>query len=78
MLKEFDISHEIWREYDFTGGGVHRIYRIENPKLLFIREGGSTHRIVDANGVTHLCPGPGFRGCIIRWKNPPGEKPVNF
>ena len=42
MLKEFDISHELWREYDFFGGvkdsnsEITRVYRINNPKKLFI------------------------------------------
>jgi len=77
-LIEKDISWELWREYDFTGGGVQRTYRIEHPVALYFRIGGSTHRVVDREGVAHLCPGPGFRGCVIRWKNPDGEKPVNF
>jgi len=77
-LNKFDISHETYREYDFTGGGEHRVYRIESPVTLFIRSGGSTHRIVDAYGVAHLCPGPGYRGCVIRWKNPDGQPPVKF
>ncbi len=77
-LIERDISQELWREYDFNGGNQHRVYRIDNPKKLFIRPGGSTHRIVDADGVAHLCPGPGFRGCVIRWYNGEGNDPVNF
>ena len=83
-LKEFDISHELWREYDFFGGikdstgEIMRIYRINNPQKLFIRDGGKTHRVVDDKGVAHCVPTVGFLGCVLRWKNPDGEKPVNF
>lgn len=83
-LKEFDISHELWREYDFFGGikdstgEIMRIYRINDPQKLFIRDGGKTHRVVDNKGVAHCVPTVGFLGCVLRWKNPDGEKLVNF
>jgi hypothetical protein len=77
-LLEFDISKEEWREYDFTAGGVQRVYRINKPVTLFIRPGGSTHRVVDDTGIAHCVPGPGFRGCVIRWYNGEGNDPVNF
>jgi hypothetical protein len=67
-LTEYDISHDEWREYDFNG----RIYRIESPKKLLIRPGGSTHRVVDAEGITHCAPAPGTGDCVLRWKNPAG------
>lgn len=60
-----DISTETWREYDFGG----RVYRIDNPKQLYI--GSTTHRIVDANGLTHCVPAPGVSGCVLRWKATP-------
>lgn len=60
-----DISTETWREYDFEG----RIYRIENPKELYI--GTTTHRVVDAKGVTHCVPAPGYQGCVLRWEATP-------
>jgi hypothetical protein len=66
-LKQYDISSEAWREYDFSG----RVYRIENPKTLYIREGGTTHRVVDADGITHCIPAPGVDGCVLRWKAAP-------
>jgi len=84
--REFNISHELWREYDFGG----RVYRIDNPvKLVFFfrphadRGAGhsiqsDTHRIVDATGVVHCVPRPGIDGCVVRWKNPDEEEPVNF
>jgi len=65
---------EEYREYDFGG----RVYRIYNPATLYYRKGGSTHRIVDASGVVHCLPGPGYRDCVLRWKNKDGQQPVSF
>jgi len=48
-LKKLDLSDEQWREYDWEG----RIYRIYKPQWLYIRPGGTTHRVVDAKGVTY-------------------------
>jgi hypothetical protein len=83
-LKEYDISHELWREYEFyagvknSNGEVMRIYRINKPKKLYIRPNGITHRVVDEDGIAHCVPTVGFMGCVLRWQNPAGEKPVNF
>lgn len=85
-LKEFDISKELWREYDFVtlapgGKEIHRIYHIDNPVKLFIypkEETKTTHRVVDIDGVAHCPPTVGFAGCVVRWKNKDKEKPVNF
>ena len=83
-LKEFDISHELWREYEWFGGirdskgELMRVYRIDSPQKLFIRKGGTTHRVVDIEGVAHCVPTVGYLGCALRWKNPDGAKPVNF
>ncbi len=73
-MQEYDISTEEWREYDFGG----RVYRINNPKRLFIREGGTTHRVVDSEDIVHCPPAPGFKGCVLRWQNFDKEEPVNF
>ena len=35
QLRQFDISHELWREYDFPGRP--EAYRINQPKELYIR-----------------------------------------
>lgn len=67
-----DISVEVWREYDFGG----RIYRIENPKSLYV--GNTTHRVVDATGVVHCVPAPGTNGCVLRWQSKDKNNPVNF
>jgi hypothetical protein len=72
-LVERDISSEEWREYSFNGR-VHP-YRIVRPKKLFFRSLGTTHRIVDAEGITHCVPAPGHCGCVLRWKADP---PVSF
>ena len=73
-LREYDISTEAWREYDFGG----RIYRIEKPQKLFLRVGGTTHRVVDKDGVVHCLPTVGQGDCVLRWQNFDTEVPVNF
>lgn len=62
-LKKIDVKGvEKWREYDFGG----RVYRINNPETVFL--GSTTHRVVDASGVAHCVPAPGFHGCVLRWE----------
>jgi hypothetical protein len=70
-LKEYDLSTEEWREYDYGG----TTYRIGKPSKLYCRRGGSTHRVVDTDGITHCVPAPGIHGCVLRWKATP---PVSF
>jgi hypothetical protein len=79
-LIEHDISHEDWREYEWTdpATGNTRVYRIDGPARLFIRPGGTTHRVVDGVGVAHCVPSLGQLGCALRWKNPEHAEPVNF
>jgi len=60
-----DLKCEEYREYDFHD----RVYRIDNPVSLFFRPGGSTHRVVDKEGVAHCLPAPGINGCVLRWKS---------
>lgn len=74
-MEQKDLSGELWREYDFGGG---RVYRIESPSMLYTRTGGTTHRVVDANGVVHCLPAPGHMGCVLRWKSKDHRKPVAF
>lgn len=76
-LKPSDISDELWREYDFGVYG-QRVYRIDNPTQLYMRLGGSTHRVVDDKGVVHCVPAPGQFGCVLRWKPRDPEFPVQF
>ena len=62
-MQERDIKNEPWREYDFGG----RVYRINDPRKLFFRTGGTTHRVLDKNGIVHCVPAPGHFGCVLRW-----------
>lgn len=80
QLQDFDISTEEWREYDWQDAGSDRRYqyRVTNPKTLFFRPGGTTHRVVDHLGVAHCVPAVGQSGCVLRWKNFDTSKPVNF
>lgn len=59
------ISSEEWREYDFLNGAV---YKITQPQMLITRVGGTGHRIVDAEGVTHWVPVD--KPFVLRWKAP--------
>ena len=69
-----DLTTELWREYDFGG----RNYPISNPQWLFMRKGGTTHRVLDDQGVVHCVPAPGYQGCALRWKNKDPKKPCEF
>lgn len=73
-MKNYDLSDEQYREYDFCG----RVYRIDNPVTLFMRDGGTTHRVLDGAGVVHCIPAPGNSGCVLRWLTKPGLPPVKF
>ena len=73
-LQKFDISHEEWREYEWEG----KRYRIDNPKTLYLRPGGTTHRVVDEGGVVHCVPAVGRLGCVLRWRCQDGFDPVQF
>jgi hypothetical protein len=73
-LTESSLTMEAWREYDFGG----RVYRIEKPKALFTRPGGTTHRVVDQNNVTHCLPAPGVNGCVLRWTGIDGTHATVF
>lgn len=79
-LKIFDISHELWREYEWGNLNLSTLYkyRINKPQTLFIRPGGTTHRVVDSEGIVHCVPSVGIMGCVLRWKTPAGTPPVNF
>jgi hypothetical protein len=60
------LSNELYREYEFGGPGGRLVYRITDPKSLAV--GTTTHRVVDAKGIVHCVPAPGFHGCVIRWQ----------
>jgi hypothetical protein len=69
-----DLTSELYREYEWPARGD--AYRIDSPQQLFV--GATTHRVVDAKGVVHCVPAPGFHGCVIRWKSRDGSSPVQF
>ncbi len=73
-IKAKPLTDELWREYDFGG----RAYRINDPQELYMREGGTTHRIVDNMGVVHCVPAPGHMGCVLRWCVRDGKPRVAF
>ena len=73
-LIKSSLKCEKWREYDFGG----RTYRINSPRALYTRSGGTTHRVVDAAGMVHCVPAPGMSGCVLRWQNRAGQPAVNF
>lgn len=71
-----DLTVETYREYVFLPGG--ETYRVDNPVALYYREGGTTHRVVDAAGVVHCVP-YGIGQCVVlRWKNRDANDPVTF
>lgn len=77
LIGPLDVSTEEWREYFWPGTG--RTYHITNPVGLYRRDGGSTHRIVDTEGVVHCVPcGPQCPDTVIRWKNKDITTPVNW
>lgn len=66
LVGPLDLSDEHWREYDWNG----RVYRIDSPTGLFYRIGGTTHRVVDVNGITHCVPAPtADQSVVLRWKS---------
>jgi hypothetical protein len=73
-LNEYDLTCEEYREYDWGG----RVYTIHSPQKLFYRRGGTTHRVIDAEGVAHCIPAPGHLGCVLRLKSKDPSKPVSF
>lgn len=70
-----DLEGEDFREYDFGD----RTYKVDKPVGVYIRAGGSTHRVVDANGVVHcvkFCGDGGAR--VVRWKPKDIKNPVQW
>lgn len=64
---------ELWREYEWADKhGNYVSHRIEKPLRLYIRRGGSTHRILDADGTAHCVPAPEVYGCVLKWESKNG------
>lgn len=79
LLGPFDLTSEEYREYEFElCDGEYTVYRIDSPVSLFYREGGFTHRVLDAAGVVHIVPGIGIGGAVVRFKPENSEEPVAF
>lgn len=78
-LKRGDLTTEEWREYEFMDDfGTLRNYRITEPVEVRWRNSGTTHRVLDVNGIVHCVPGPGIRNCVLRWKTKPGTNPISW
>jgi len=71
---EQDLSCEEYREIVTRDG----VYRIDAPVKLIRRDGGSTHRVVDATGVVHCYVAPESGLSVTRWKAKDPTKPVSF
>lgn len=76
--KASDLSSEAWREYEFGPPGSRVTVRIEDPRSLYYRPGGTTHRVLDGKGVVHCVPVPGAFGCVLRWAVKSGNPHVSF
>jgi hypothetical protein len=73
------LEKEEWREYRFSndsGGTV--VHRIDAPETLYMRPGGTTHRVLDSAGLVHVVPAPGLRGCVLTYKPKDKADPVQF
>lgn len=73
-----DIRDELYREVLTldSEGKVKTRYRIDKPRTLIIREGGTTHKVIDADGLVHMYHY--VPGVIVRWMPKNKTKPVKF
>ena len=62
----YDISEEEYRIVK-TEFGEHQI---NDPVILIIRKGGSTHRVIDALDQTHCYAAPESGKSVLIWKEP--------
>lgn len=72
LLKPIDLGSEQYRIYTYKDGAK---FRINAPVSLYLLDGGSSHRVVDRDGVTHR-PARGWVG--ISWKAKDGLHPFDF
>jgi len=78
-LNEFDIATEQYRTYIMVNKVGQTVeYRIDEPVTLFIRPGGSTHRVLDSKGIVHCVPAPEMFGSVIIWENKDPKNPCEF
>lgn len=66
-LEFTDISSEKYREYTYPEGAT---IRIENPLYLHVKEDSGSHRVWDAQGVSHRIS-PGW--IELKWEVKEGE-----
>jgi hypothetical protein len=59
-----------------AGVALERSVRVDNPREVFYRPGGETHRVVDKDGVVAILPAPGTNGCWIVIEPADPEKPA--
>jgi hypothetical protein len=73
LIGPLNISTEVYREYIQPDGSR---YIIQSPLALFMRTGGTTHRVVVEDGTVHCVPvGP---STVIVWRNRNIFDPVNW
>lgn len=75
-LIAYDITGELWREYEWGHWQSRTVYRIDNPVAVVI--GHTTHRVIDSEGIVHCVPNVGRLGCVVRWAKKEGEPNVLF
>jgi len=73
-----DISDEATRYYTFGTGPNRYTHTVIQPRTLVFRAGGSTHRVIDADGVVHCVPAPGHHACVLTWVPKDPENPIQF
>lgn len=74
-MKQYDIRAEATRTITFAGGWS---YTIHNPVTLYIRDGGKTHRVLDAEGVVHCYVAPEYGNSVLSWVPRDPSTPVQF
>ena len=72
-MKKYDISAESGRTYEYPDGSSKTI---KSPITLFIKEGGTGHRILDDKGVVHWVPVN--ERYFLSWKPKDSDNPVQF
>lgn len=79
-LLELDICGEEMRVYlQLSHDKTHEVaYIIDHPVKLYFRPKGTTHRILDAEGIVHIVPAPGHGTFAIKYLPKNAAEPVRF
>ena len=72
-LTLMNISDETVRTYYTMGVKVHEIV---DPIAVYIRPGGTTHRVVDSTGLVHCVAFPNMGRTTFTWRNHDQTTPV--